>query len=318
MFSIRKFIRKWNAFRLSLRLLRLIDPRRLEDLNIILEKVYPGIRAEIQTLVEHGDIHAVNKTFQYINSHGGTQKMADYYNDADDNEKSEMLAAFNKAFKSGAPFEDAVLLLDSIAKVKDLGLYTQLMGDVKDSIVMTSIKQGYRTVDNWREFARRQHEANKDVLLGVLDEIEENSNAVEKVTNEEEKEPEQPNNQPPEEAEYTFPMELLGKLYEYDNVVFKHIKSEFNFASIIMRKPHEERLAECSGKRVLTYHILWRLRNLLPEEKQDAWIKDIADECGYDVITISKKYKDDTNMKDDNKRLLKRLSALFDSYDTQK
>ncbi len=32
MFSIRKFIRKWKAFRLSLRLLRLIDPKRLEDI----------------------------------------------------------------------------------------------------------------------------------------------------------------------------------------------------------------------------------------------------------------------------------------------
>ena len=324
MFSIRKFIRKWKAFRLSLRLLKLIDPKRLEDINIILEDIYPGIRAEIQTLVESHDIHAMSKILQYINAHGGAQNMADYYNSADKNGKEAMLSAFNKVFKPGARFEDAVLTLDSIAKQKGLGIYTQLMGDVKDSIVITSIKQGYRTDDEWRKFVRRQHEANKDVLLGVLDEIHENevnienTNAEKEITNEEEKNPTQPNGQPAEVVEYAFPIELLGKLYEYDNVVFKHIKSEFNFASIIMRKPHEERLAECSGKRVLTYHILWRLRNLLPEEKQDAWIKDIADECGYDVITISKKYKDDTNMKDDNKRLLKRLSALFDSYDTQK
>ena len=321
---ISKFIRQWKAFRLSLRLLKLIDPKKLEDLNVILEEIYPGIRAEIQALVESSDIHAMSKTLHYINTHGGVQKMADYYNNADKNGKDTMLSAFNKVFKPGARFEDAVMTLDSIAKQKDLGIYTQLIGDVKDSIVVTSIKQSYRTVDDWRTFVRWQHEANKDVLLGVLDEIEEkeakveNKNTEEKVTNEKENNSEQPNNQSSEGVEYTFPMELLGKLYKYDNVVFKHIKSEFNFACIIMRKPHEERLAECSGKRVLTYHILWRLRNLLPEEKQDAWIKDIADECGYDVITISKKYKDDTNMKDDNKRLLKRLSALFDSYDTQK
>ena len=46
---ISKFIRQWKAFRLSLRLLRQIDPKRLEDLNIILEDIYPGIRAEIQS-----------------------------------------------------------------------------------------------------------------------------------------------------------------------------------------------------------------------------------------------------------------------------
>ena len=250
---ISKFIRQWKAFRLSLRLLKLIDPKKLEDLNVILEEIYPGIRAEIQALVESSDIHAMSKTLHYINTHGGVQKMADYYNNADKNGKDTMLSAFNKVFKPGARFEDAVMTLDSIAKQKDLGIYTQLIGDVKDSIVVTSIKQSYRTVDDWRTFVRWQHEANKDVLLGVLDEIEEkeakveNKNTEEKVTNEKENNSEQPNNQSSEGVEYTFPMELLGKLYKYDNVVFKHIKSEFNFACIIMRKPHEERLSECSG-----------------------------------------------------------------------
>lgn len=320
---ISKFIRQWKAFRLSLRLLKLIDPKKLEDLNVILEEIYPGIRAEIQALVESSDIHAMSKTLHYINTHGGVQKMADYYNNADKNGKDTMLSAFNKVFKPGARFEDAVMTLDSIAKQKDLGIYTQLIGDVKDSIVVTSIKQSYRTVDDWRTFVRWQHEANKDVLLGVLDEIEEkeakveNKNTEEKVTNEKENNSEQPNNQSSEGVEYTFPMELLGKLYKYDNVVFKHIKSEFNFTCIIMRKPHEERLSECSGKKVHAYHILWRLRNLLPDEKQDTWINDIAPECGFDVSTISKKYKDDTNMRSNNKELLKELSSLFDKYDTQ-
>lgn len=97
MFSIRKFIRKWKAFRLSLRLLRLIDPKRLEDINIILEDIYPGIRAEIQTLVESHDIHAMSKILQYINAHGGAQKMADYYNSADKNGKEAMLSASLKS-----------------------------------------------------------------------------------------------------------------------------------------------------------------------------------------------------------------------------
>lgn len=58
----------------------------------------------------------------------------------------------------GAPFEDAVLTLDSLAKVKGMGIYTQIFGDVKDSIVLTTIKLNYRTVDDWRTFVRRQHE----------------------------------------------------------------------------------------------------------------------------------------------------------------
>ena len=116
----------------------------------------------------------------------------------------------------------------------------------------------------------------------------------------------------------TFPMELLGKLYEYDNIVFKHISSEFEFASIVLRKPHAQILVECNGNKVLVYQILWRLRKLLPEKDQDTWINDIALECGYDVITISKKYKDDSNMKDEKKDILKELSSLFDEYDTKK
>ena len=314
---ISKFIRQWRAFRLSLRLLTLIDPKKLEDINDILEEIYPGIKAEIRALVESYDIHATSKTLHYINTHGGIQKMADYYNNADKNGKDVMLSAFNKVFKPGARFEDAVLTLDSIAKQEGLGLYTQLIGDVKDSIVVTSIKQSYRTVEDWRTFVRRQHEANKDVLLGVLDEIQENEAKAEN-TNAEEKNTTRTDNQPDEGVEYTFPMELLGKLYEYDNIVFKHISSEFEFASIVLRKPHAQILVECNGNKVLVYQILWRLRKLLPEKDQDTWINDIALECGYDVITISKKYKDDSNMKDEKKDILKELSSLFDEYDTKK
>ena len=87
---ISKFIRQWKAFRLSLRLLKLIDPKKLEDLNVILEEIYPGIRAEIQALVESSDIHAMSKTLHYINTHGGVQKMADYYNNADKNTLLDM------------------------------------------------------------------------------------------------------------------------------------------------------------------------------------------------------------------------------------
>lgn len=314
---ISKFIRQWKAFRLSLRLLKLIDPKKLEDINDILEEIYPGIKAEIRALVESYDIHATSKTLHYINTHGGIQKMADYYNNADKNGKDTMLSAFNKVFKPGARFEDAVMTLDSIAKQEGLGIYTQLIGDVKDSIVVTSIKQSYRTVEDWRTFVRRQHEANKDVLLGVLDEIQENEAKAEN-TNAEEKNTTRTDNQPDEGVEYTFPMELLGKLYEYDNIVFKHISSEFEFASIVLRKPHAQILVECNGNKVLVYQLLWRLRKLLPEKDQDTWINDIALECGYDVITISKKYKDDSNMKDEKKDILKELSSLFDKYDTKK
>lgn len=316
-----KFIQKLRAFYRSWKLIRLIDPKKLEEINDILENIYPGIRNEIQKLVERYDIHAISKTLQYINTHGGVQKMADHYNTADKNGKDAMLSAFNKAFKPGARFEDAVLTLDGIAKQKGLGLYTQLIGDVKDSIVVTSIQLHYRTVDDWRTFVRRQHEANKDVLLGILDEIKEDDTAAQDTITEEANtaQPEkQPDNQADKEAEYAFPMDLFAELYEYDNKVFKHISSDFEFASIIKRKPHKEKLVECTGKKVLIYHILWRLRNLLPDNQKEVWIEDIAAECGYKAETISKKYKDETNMKKDNKELLDELSSLFDDYDTRK
>ena len=247
-----KFIQKLRAFYRSWKLIRLIDPKKLEEINDILENIYPGIRNEIQKLVERYDIHAISKTLQYINTHGGPQKMADYYNVADKNGKDAMLSAFNKAFKPGAPFEDAVLTLDGIAKQKRLGLYTQLIGDVKDSIVTTSIQLHYRTIDDWRTFVRRQHEANKDVLLGILDEIQENDAAVQDTYIEEEnsvRPDDLPDNNAGKEAEYAFPMDLFAELYKYDNKVFKHISSEYELLSIIMRKPHKEKLAECTRSR---------------------------------------------------------------------
>ena len=303
------------ALKKLLKILKVIDPKKLQGINDILEVIYPGIKGEIERLVERGDVHAMNKTFDYIKSHGGTEKMAEYYNNADKKGQDEMLSAFNKAFKPGAPFEDAVLPLDGLAKVKNMGVYTQIFGDIKDSIVLTTLKMNYRTIDDWRTFVRRQHEGNNDVLLGILDEIQEKE-IKDKAMSEDENNSSRTDNQPNNSAKYFFVKELLVALYDYDNVVFKHISSEFEFARIIKRKAHKEKLVECSGKKVLAYHILWRLRNLLPDENREEWIDDIAAECGYDVSTISKKYKDDTNMKAKNKKLLKELSSLFDRYET--
>lgn len=309
------FIYKLMALKKLLKILKVIDPKKLQGINDILEVIYPGIKGEIERLVERGDVHAMNKTFDYIKSHGGTEKMAEYYNNADKKGQDEMLSAFNKAFKPGAPFEDAVLTLDGLAKVKNMGVYTQIFGDIKDSIVLTTLKMNYRTIDDWRTFVRRQHEGNNDVLLGILDEIQEKE-IKDKAMREDENNSSRTDNQPNNSAKYFFVKELLVALYDYDNVVFKHISSEFEFARIIKRKAHKEKLVECSGKKVLAYHILWRLRNLLPDENREEWIDDIAAECGYDVSTISKKYKDDTNMKAKNKKLLKELSSLFDRYET--
>ena len=303
------------ALKKLLKILKVIDPKKLQGINDILEVIYPGIKGEIERLVERGDVHAMKQTFDYIKSHGGTEKMAEYYNNADKKGQDEMLSAFNKAFKPGAPFEDAVLTLDGLAKVKNMGVYTQIFGDIKDSIVLTTLKMNYRTIDDWRTFVRRQHEGNNDVLLGILDEIQEKE-IKDKAMSEDENNSSRTDNQPNNSAKYFFVKELLVALYDYDNVVFKHISSEFEFARIIKRKAHKEKLVECSGKKVLAYHILWRLRNLLPDENREEWIDDIAAECGYDVSTISKKYKDDTNMKPKNKKLLKELSSLFDRYET--
>ena len=310
------FIRKLMLLPRLLKILKLIDPKKLKGLNDILERVYPGIKDEIERLVEHRDIHAMSKTLDYIKAHGGYEKIAEYYNNADQKGQDEMLSAFNEAFRPGAPFEDAVLTLDSLAKVNDMGLYTQLLGDVKDNIVMTSIKLGYRTIDDWRTFVRRQREANRVVLLGILDEIQEDEE-TENNENVEEENTDQSNEETGNGSQYSFSKDLISELYEYNNVIFKRISSKHEFACIIQRKPHKEKLVECSGKKVLAYHILWRLRNLLPEDSREEWINDISVECGYDVTTISKKYKDETNMRPENKKLLGELSSLFDDYETK-
>jgi len=310
------FIRKLMTLQKLFKILKFIDPKKLQGINDILEQIYPGIKDEIERLVKRVDIHAMSKTLDYIKTHGGAEKMAEYYNKADKKGQDEMLSAFNEAFRPGAPFEDAVLTLDSLAKVKGMGIYTQIFGDVKDSIVLTTIKLNYRTVDDWRTFVRRQHEADKDVLLGILDEVQK-IKVKNEGTDEEESSPNQTDNQPDNGVQYPFPQELISELYDYDNVVFKHISSKSELGCIIKREAHKEKLVECSGKKVLVYHLLWRLRTLLPDEQREDWIKDIAAECGYKVDTISKKYKDETNMKPGNVKLLHKLSSLFDSYDTK-
>ena len=310
------FIRKLMTLQKLFKILKFIDPKKLQGINDILEHIYPGIKDEIERLVKRVDIHAMSKTLDYIKTHGGAEKMAEYYNKADKKGQDEMLSAFNEAFRPGAPFEDAVLTLDSLAKVKGMGIYTQIFGDVKDSIVLTTIKLNYRTVDDWRTFVRRQHEADKDILLGILDEVQK-IKVKNEGTDEEESSPNQTDNQPDNGVQYPFPQELISELYDYDNVVFKHISSKSELGCIIKREAHKEKLVECSGKKVLVYHLLWRLRTLLPDEQREDWIKDIAAECGYKVDTISKKYKDETNMKPGNVKLLHELSSLFDSYDTK-
>lgn len=310
------FIRKLMTLQKLFKILKFIDPKKLQGINDILEQIYPGIKDEIERLVKRVDIHAMSKTLDYIKTHGGAEKMAEYYNKADKKGQDEMLSAFNEAFRPGAPFEDAVLTLDSLAKVKGMGIYTQIFGDVKDSIVLTTIKLNYRTVDDWRTFVRRQHEADKDILLGILDEVQK-IKVKNEGTDEEERSPNQTDNQPDNGVQYPFPQELISELYDYDNVVFKHISSKSELGCIIKREAHKEKLVECSGKKVLVYHLLWRLRTLLPDEQREDWIKDIAAECGYKVDTISKKYKDETNMKPGNVKLLHELSSLFDSYDTK-
>ena len=209
-----------------LKILKLIDPKKLKGLNDILERVYPGIKDEIERLVEHGDIHAMSKTLDYIKAHGGYEKIAEYYNNADQKGQDEMLSAFNEAFRPGAPFEDAVLTLDSLAKVNDMGLYTQLLGDVKDNIVMTSIKLGYRTIDDWRTFVRRQREANRVVLLGILDEIQEDEE-TENNENVEEENTDQSNEETGNGSQYSFSKDLISELYEYNTIVFKSISSKY-------------------------------------------------------------------------------------------
>ena len=310
------FIRKLMTLQKLFKILKFIDPKKLQGINDILEQIYPGIKDEIERLVKRVDIHAMSKTLDYIKTHGGAEKMAEYYNKADKKGQDEMLSAFNEAFRPGSPFEDAVLTLDSLAKVKGMGIYTQIFGDVKDSIVLTTIKLNYRTVDDWRTFVRRQHEADKDILLGILDEVQK-IKVKNEGTDEEESSPNQTDNQPDNGVQYPFPQELISELYDYDNVVFKHISSKSELGCIIKREAHKEKLVECSGKKVLVYHLLWRLRTLLPDEQREDWIKDIAAECGYKVDTISKKYKDETNMKPGNVKLLHELSSLFDSYDTK-
>ena len=110
---------------------------------------------------------------KFIEDNGGYERLATFYNNADEQKKESVRNAFLKVFKPGTAFEDQVLMLDKAAKIKGVGLLTQLFGEVKDNIIMSSVNSGHRTLDEWHTFVRREHEAGNDIRLGILEVMEE-------------------------------------------------------------------------------------------------------------------------------------------------
>ena len=158
---------------MSLKLMHTLNPSVFEETVEIMEEVYPGYKAQLSKLYdEHQFRHMTALMKKFIEDNGGYERLATYYNSADEQKKESIRNAFLKAFKPGTAFEDQILMLDKAAKIIAVGMLTQLFGEVKDNIIITSVKAGHRTLEEWHTFVRREHEAGNDIQLGILDVME--------------------------------------------------------------------------------------------------------------------------------------------------
>ena len=159
---------------MSFKLVHTLNPSVFEETVDIMEEVYPGYKAQLSKLYdEHQFRHMTALMKKFIEDNGGYERLATFYNNADEQKKESVRNAFLKVFKPGTAFEDQVLMLDKAAKIKGVGLLTQLFGEVKDNIIMSSVNSGHRTLDEWHTFVRREHEAGNDIRLGILEVMEE-------------------------------------------------------------------------------------------------------------------------------------------------
>ena len=159
---------------MSLKLVHTLNPSVFEETVDIMEEVYPGYKAQLSKLYdEHQFRHMTALMKKFIEDNGGYERLATFYNNADEQKKESVRNAFLKVFKPGTAFEDQVLMLDKAAKIKGVGLLTQLFGEAKDNIIMSSVNSGHRTLDEWHTFVRREHEAGNDIRLGILEVMEE-------------------------------------------------------------------------------------------------------------------------------------------------
>ena len=159
---------------MSFKLVHTLNPSVFEETVDIMEEVYPGYKAQLSKLYdEHQFRHMTALMKKFIEDNGGYERLATFYNNADEQKKESVRNAFLKVFKPGTAFEDQVLMLDKAAKIKGVGMLTQLFGEVKDNIIMSSVNSGHRTLDEWHTFVRREHEAGNDIRLGILEVMEE-------------------------------------------------------------------------------------------------------------------------------------------------
>lgn len=147
-----------------------LNTKIFEEAVYIMEEVYPGYKDRLSSLYNaHQFRHLITLMKKFIDDNGGYEKLAVFYNDADEIKKDTIRNAFLKAFKPDTAFEDQVLMLDKVAKKKDLGTLTQLLGDIKDNVIMASVESGLRSIEEWRTFVRYENEAGNEIRLGILD-----------------------------------------------------------------------------------------------------------------------------------------------------
>ena len=112
--------------------------------------------------------------------------------------------------------------------------------------------------------------------------------------------------------EYSFPEDVIRKLYDnFNGVIFQRITSLGDFYLILSRKPHNQKLSHCLKKKELLKKIIYELMRLLPKENQVKWLKDICLECGFSTDNIGKKINGSDSSSSETRETLQEIDEIF-------
>lgn len=295
--------------------------REMIDITDVMERVYPGYKQYVLNLPQAHVMDAGKSVKEFIERNGGNKRFEEYYNNAEDEEKSEIRTAFANAFLRGDSFEEKILYINELSsKVKDK-ITQHMLANIKDQLVISSIKTRQRTLDDWITFQDHEQDLGRPFTLSILEKIDEDGNLIGEAMHDEQQT--QDNQKAQDNAPSTpdlFEEELLEGIYdEYNGIVFRKLSSYNEFRNIVVRGPHSEKLVHCQGKKILLYLILYRLYLLLPDGTNEKWLDDILSECGIDKDTISKKYTGaSSSTNDETRNVAESINRLFDRQEIKR
>ena len=184
---IYKYYRRLKVLIQCSAILKHVDVASLKNVFDIAERVYPGIQKYLYNMMFVRHQTSAKQLIDYINEHGTITKFTDYFQNASEEEQQNIRNAFVRAFHKKNSFEGIVILLTRLSKLEDFATVGHLLCDVKDNLVVASIKLEQRTLDDWKTFVRHEQEMGHSFALGIVDRIDNKGNLLNKENTEDQK-----------------------------------------------------------------------------------------------------------------------------------